>query len=129
MTTPADAVPTTTNAHAAAALATAPATVGHISNLHKHLDEIEAWLGQRFKEVVALVEKAAPVVAEVGPAIAAAVPGVGSVVAAVEKAAGIAAHVAACCVHASTAPHTANGCTAKGCSCSATTSAPPIAAS
>jgi hypothetical protein len=116
MTTPADAVPTTTTAPAAAAPAsplTAPATVGHISNLHKHLDEIESWLGQRFKEVVALVQKAAPVVAEIGPVVAAAIPGAGPVVAAIEKAASI----AACCVHGIESHFINGNCAISGCAC------------
>jgi phage-related minor tail protein len=116
MTTPADAVPTTTTAPAAAAPASplsAPATVGHIRNLHVHLDDIKSWVAQKFSELAALVEKAAPVVAEVGPVLAAAVPGVAPVVAVVEEA----ASVVACCVHGIES-HFINGvCAVPGCSC------------
>src|SRR5579864_3661815 len=96
--------------------APAAVTVEHISALHRHLDELASWIGQRFKEVVALVEKAAPVVETAAAAVAPMLGAAGApIVAAVDKVAG----VVACCAHAIEG-HGPKGCTAPGCSCSKT---------
>jgi len=94
--------------------AAAAVTPEHISALHRRLDEIESWLGEKFKQVVALLEKAAPIVEK---AAAAAAPVLGAaaapVVDALEK-------IVGCCGHGAAA-HTQNdGCTAEGCKCSFT---------
>ncbi len=76
--------------------APAPATAEHISALHRHLDELGSFLGEKFKQLAALVEKAAPAVeaaaVAVAPLVGAPVAGVVSVV---EKVAG----ALACCKH------------------------------
>ena len=98
--------------------AVAPAvTPEHILALHKHLDEVKNFVVSELHKALEFIKTAAPVVETVGSAVVEAIPGAGNVVAAVEKAAGAAAAIASCCVHA-TAPHGPNGCTAAGCSCS-----------
>jgi hypothetical protein len=111
MTTPAAAVPTTTTA-----------TDADINRLHLHLEEIKDWVGKRFSELVALVEKAGPVVKELG-AVAAAIPGAAPVVAAVEKAAGVAAGVVECCVHGEVHRRANGDCAYPGCSYKGATAA------
>jgi hypothetical protein len=75
-------------------------TVEHISSLHRHLDELKTWVGEKFKEIVALVEKAAPVVETAAAAVAPMLGAAGApIVAAVEKVVRVAADVVTCCGH------------------------------
>jgi hypothetical protein len=97
--------------------AAAPATVEHISALHRHLDEVVSWMGQKFKEVIALVEKAAPVAEAAAAALAPVIGTVGAAAAAaVQKVAGVVEGLA-CCGHTQS-QHFVNGlCAEPGCSC------------
>ncbi len=75
-------------------------TVEHISALHRHLDELKSWVAEKFKEVVSLVERAAPVVETAAAAVAPALGLAGApVVAAVEKVAQVVEGVVTCCGH------------------------------
>ena len=78
--------------------AAAPVTAQHISALHRHLDELGAFVKSEFDKVIAFVSKAAPVAEAAAAAVAPVVGGpVAGIVAAVEKVAGVVVKLCSSC--------------------------------
>lgn len=100
--------------------AAAPATVEHISALHKKIEELGHMMRVGFEALYQFLRREAPAVEAGAVAVSTVVPGVGPVAKTVAAAAAeVVAVVDGCCEHAGQ-PHGPNGCTAAGCSCPAT---------
>jgi hypothetical protein len=69
--------------------APAHATPEQISALHRRLDDLERWAGEKFHELLHLIEKAGPLLSAAGAPVAAVVA----------KVAGVADDVFSCCGH------------------------------
>jgi hypothetical protein len=111
----------------AAAAAPPPDVNSFMTRVHARLSTLESNVAAALVElkrvgleIARKVESLAPVVEAGTAAIATAVPDLGPVAAVVERVAAAALTAATCCAHLGVT-HTANGCTAPGCSCSATT--------